>query len=377
MNSRIFGIMRKEFIHIIRDPRTLIIVLAIPLIMLFLYGYALTLDVKNLSTVVYDQDKSSLSREFISKFSSCGYFRVIRYLESNSEIKEILDRNQAKLVINIPINFSKDIVSGKPPKVQTILDGVNSNTAAIALSYINAIVNDFREELLEGRLKVENIDPEIMQPIKYKPRIWYNETLRSINFLVPGIIVLILMVLSVLLTSMTIVGEREKGTMESLVVSPLKTYELAIGKLFPYVLIALMDIILVIAVGSFWFKVPVKGNVILLFFLSTLFLFCALGIGFFISIIARSGTEAFLIANILTMLPSVLLSGFVFPIKSMPPFVQFITHFIPAKYFLTIIRGIFLKGIGIKYLWPESVALLVFAFLIFGAGALRFKKTIE
>jgi len=377
MDNRIWPIMKKEWIHIIRDPRTLVIALAIPLIMLFLYGYALTLDVKNLTTAVLDQDNSALSRDFVSKFSSSGYFKIVRYPEGNAEAKDMLDGNRVKLVINIPNGFSSDLKTGKSPKIQTILDGVNSNTAAIALSYVNAIVNDFNEENLERFLKSQNIDEKIVHPIIYEPRVWYNETLRSMNFLVPGIIVIILMVLSVLLTSMTIVGEREKGTMESLVVSPLKTYELAIGKLLPYVFLALMDIMLVVAVGSFWFKVPIRGDVMLLFVLSTLFLFSALGIGFFISTIARSGTEAFLIAQITTMLPSILLSGFVFPIKSMPAFVQFITHFIPAKYFLTIARGIFLKGIGITYLWKDSLALVVFVAAILGAAALRFKKTIE
>jgi ABC-2 type transport system permease protein len=375
--KRILAIVRKEFIHIFRDTRTISVVVFIPIFLLMLFGYALTVDVKHIKTAVIDPDRSSYSRDYVSKFSNSGYFDVDYYLTGVSQVRDLMDRDILSVAIVIPDDFSKKLLSGGKAEVQTIFDGVNSNTAVIARSYTDAITISFWKGRLAKVIERKGLSHAIsFNVLKYDPRFWYNPTLESMNFLVPGLICVILMILSALLTSMTIVSEKEKGTIEMLIVSPLKKSELIIGKLIPYIVIAFFDILLVIIIGTFWFGVAIKGNLLLLLLLSFVFLFSALGMGLLISTVANSGQEAYIIAIVTSMLPSIMLSGFHFPIASMPPVLQFVSYLIPARYYLVIIRGIVLKGVGILYLWPNVLALLFFGTVMIALSILRFNRRI-
>ncbi len=377
MIRRILAIVKKEFIHIFRDTRTISVVVFIPIFLLMLFGYALTVDVKHIKTAVIDQNKSSYSRDYISRFSNSGYFDVDYYLTRVSQIRDLMDRDILSVAIIIPDDFSRNLLSGGKTEVQTLFDGVNSNTAVIARSYSDAISVSFWKDHLARVIEKRGLSREIsFDVLRYDPRIWYNPTLESMNFLVPGLICVILMILSALLTSMTIVSEKEKGTIEMLIVSPLKESELIIGKLIPYIVIAFIDILLVIIIGTFWFGVAIKGNLLLLLFLSFIFLFSALGMGLLISTVANSGQEAYIIAIVTSMLPSIMLSGFHFPIASMPLILQGVSYLIPARYYLVIIRGIVLKGVGILYIWPSVLALLFFGTLMIWLSILRFNRKI-
>lgn len=375
MRNRTLTIANKEFIHIRRDPRTLMIVVFIPIFMLMLYGYALTLDVNHISTAIVDLDRSSISRDFISKFGNSKYFDLDYYRDSVRDLKGLIDSGKTSVGIVIPPDFSRKISSSRQADVQMIIDGSNSNTAAITQSYANMISAQYGLSIMTDKMVRLNL-PETsnLEIVKYDPRFWYNPELKSINFLIPGQICIILMMLSTLLTSLSIVGEKESGTIESLVVSPIRTRELVLGKIIPYIILDFFDIALVIGLGSFWFGVPIKGNLFLLFALSFLFLFSALGIGLLVSTVARSAQEAYMMSTFATMLPTIMLSGYVFPISSMPVALQVISNFIPAKYFLIIIRGIFLKGVGLSYLWPSSLALLAFGVVMIALSISRFRK---
>lgn len=378
MKNRIFTIAKKEAIHIRRDPRTLGIAIFIPVFMLTLYGYALTLDVKHISTAVVDQDKTQMSREFISEFGNSGYFDIKYYAEGLKEVKELIDRGDVSVAIVVPPDFSHNLLAGKNTGTQTIIDGVNYNVAQITSAYVDAISAQYWSGYMADRLKRIGRGRELnLRLIEYDPRFWYNPELKSMNYLVPGLICIILMMLSAVLTSLTIVTEREKGTMESLVVSPIKNYELILGKVIPYALISFFDIVLVVALGTVVFNVPLKGSIILLFGLSFIFLLSVLSIGLLISAVAKGSQEAYLMAIFSSMLPSILLSGFVFPISSMPLALQLITYVVPARYFMVIVRGIFLKGVGISFLWPSAIALVFFASFMIGVTTLRFRKRIS
>lgn len=358
MKNLTWVIAKKEFIHIIRDPRTLTMILFFPVFFLVLFGYAVSFDVKHLPLAVLDQDRSAASREFILKFTHAGYFDLIENLSSSAQFEDRLGSGKARVIFAIPAGFSKNITDGKKTEVQVLLDGSDPTIASSAIGYVSAIT--FKKN-----------------PIDLRTRIWYNENLRSLNFFIPGLICVILMMMSATLTSLTIVSEKEEGTMESLVVSPVRKNELMLGKILPYVIMALVDVLLVVAVGSLWFHVPIKGSLILLFASSFIFLLGAMGIGLLISVNARSSQEAIMIALLATMLPTFLLSGFVFPIENMPWVLQGLSYLIPARYFLVVLRGIFLKGIGLEYLWWDLLLLSFFTFSIIFASAKSFKKRIE
>ncbi|MCX5726054.1 MAG: ABC transporter permease [Candidatus Saganbacteria bacterium] len=349
------------------------LVLVFPLFLLILHGYALTLDVKHVPTAVFDEDGSRISREFLSKFKHSEYFDVKYYIKDKREIAALIDSGKAAIAIWLPRDFSKDLISKGRTEIEAVFDGVDSSRALIASSYVNIICETYSVGVVAKKL--ERMGKHVQfEPINYIPMYWYNPDLRFMNFLVPGLICTLLMILSALLTSVCIVGEKESGNLEGLITSPLKPLELMIGKIIPYIVIALTDTVLITAVGAMWFRIPVKGSVLLLFSLSFLFLFSALGMGLFISTIARTRQEAFILAIVGSMLPSILLSGFVFPIKSMAKPLQVLSYFVPARYFLTIIRGIFLKGIGINYLWPEALLLTLFGIVIIVLAGSRFRK---
>jgi ABC-2 type transport system permease protein len=377
MTKRLWAIIKKEFTQLIRDPITMLMMIALPVLLLIIYGYAASFDVKNIPLAVFDQDKSPVSREFISRFRHSGYFDLVEDLNSNTQFKSRLDSGKVKVIINIPAAFSDLIIAGEKAQVQVLVDGSDPTWASSALSYINEISQDYYHRLVQSNFERQGIKREFKPPINLIPRIWYNETLSSVNFFIPGLIAVILMQISATLTSLTIISEKEQGTMESLVVSPVRKNELILGKVLPYVIIAFLDVIIVTIAGLLLFNIPVKGNYLLLLLSSFVFLMGAMGIGLLISTNARSSQEAIQVAILITMLPSLLLSGFVFPIENMPWILQGVSLFIPARYFIEILRAIYLKGVGIQCFWQAFIMMAILSILVLLESVRRFKKRLS
>ncbi len=365
---RVKAIAKKEITQIRRDPLSLAMAFLMPVMLLFIFGYAITLDVNNLKTVVYDRDRSSLSRELVSQFRESGYFTIIAYINEYKDIDKYLDTGKAMAAITIPVEFSKDITVGRAAEVQVIVDGSDSNTATIALGYISAI-----SELYSQRIKGIRIKP-LIDP---RVRVWYNPELKSRNFIIPGLIAVIMAVITALLTSLTIAREWERGTMEQLISTPVKPAELILGKLIPYFFIGIIDVVLSVLLSVFLFDVPLRGNPFLLMSLSGIFLFGGLSLGILISIAAKSQLVSSQISMIATFLPAFLLSGFMFAISNMPKPLQVFTLIIPARYFVTILKGIFLKGSSLEFLIFEAMLLSVFGLFVFAMANKKFKKTVE
>ncbi|MBI1912300.1 MAG: ABC transporter permease [Deltaproteobacteria bacterium] len=365
--SRIRAIAKKEIIQIKRDPLSLAMAFIMPVMLLFIFGYAITLDVNNLSTVVLDRDNSSLSRELISEFRESGYFSIKGYVSDDKAITDFLDRGNAQVAITIPEDFSESIKAGKTAELQAIVDGSDSNTASIALGYISAIPELYSQRI-SGKFKKPIIEP--------RPRVWYNSELKSRNFIIPGLIAVIMMVIAALLTSLTVAREWERGTMEQLISTPVKVPELIIGKVAPYFLIGFIDVVMSIVLAVFLFDVPLRGSLPLLLGLSSLFLTGALCLGILISIVAKSQLVASQVAMVATFLPAFLLSGFLFAIANMPPPLRMITRIIPARYFVNILKGIFLKGSPARLLIGEAIFLIIFALAVFLLANRKFKKRI-
>ena len=370
---RAYAIFRKELIQVSRDPRTLALILAMPVLMLILYGYGISTDIRNIPMVILDEDRSPTSRAFISDFTSSRFFMVQQYALKLTDIDREMDSGRAKVALVIPPDFGKRLAQMNQVPVLIAVDGSEPNTANAAISYVSTIVADYSRQVVIEQLR-ERIPLSQLQPIDLRPRIWYNPELKSINFIVPGLVAIILMTTAALLTSATIAREWELGTMEPLIASPIRSWELMLGKIAAYTLISFADIILVLAVGTLWFKVPFRGSVTLLLIMSALFLMSSLGLGLLISARSKSQQSAIMLAFLTTMIPGLILSGFMFPIASMPKPVQVLTYVIPAKYFLVIVRGIFLKGVGIRALWPEALPMTAVGLILFIASIRSFKK---
>lgn len=365
---RIKAIAKKELIQIWRDPLSLAMAFLMPVILLFIYGYAITFDIDKISTVVFDRDKSSLSREFVKQFHESGYFRVRWYVDSYRELDPYLDSGKAKVAVVIPEDFSKNIQRGLNTQAEILIDGSDSNTATIAQGYALVIAESFSQ-----RTRGAAITPLIDS----RSRVWYNTELRSRNFIIPGLIAIVMAVIIALLTSLTIAREWDRGTMEQLISTPVKTPELILGKLVPYFLIGFTDTIITILMSTLLFHVPLRGSITLLLLLSGIFLFGGLSFGILISIVGRTQLAASQAALITSFLPAFMLSGFIFSISNMPKPLQVVTYFIPARYFVTILKGIFLKGSGLKVLFVEALLLTLFAILVFVAANRKFKKRID
>ncbi|MFH0887043.1 MAG: ABC transporter permease [bacterium] len=375
---RTYAVFKKEFLHIWRDPLTLGLAFGLPVFMLIINGYAITTDVKHIRTAVLDRDNSSYSRTLVNKFTNSDYFDVIKYLGREAEIAPWLDSGNAKAVMVIPKKYGRGILRGDDAPFQVIIDGTDSNTAMVVTRYVNAITDQYSADMMMQRLKRMGAKGNALSlPINLEPRIFYNPELRSTNFLVPGLICSIMMILAVVLTSLSFVSEKERGTLEQVVTSPIKGYEFVIGKLLPYSVISFSALVIIIVVAYFLFQVPIHGNVAILLIMSLVFIIGALGQGLLISTIAHSGQEAFLMSFLSSLLPSFLLSGFIFPISNMPKVIQWLTYIIPARYFITITRGIFLKGVGWEAFWRESLYLLVFSLVMIILSFKRFKKRID
>jgi len=366
MLMRLRAVARKETIQMLRDPRTLAVVVVLPVLMLVLYGYAINFDVKQIRMVVCDYDHSPSSRELVRLFERSGYFHVVSRVQRLKAVDEMLDRGRARVALVVPSDFSRDLARGRAAQIQTIVDGSDSNTATIALGYISGIVRDYRPRAAPG-----GHEPA---PIEVRTRVWFNPQLSSTHFIVPGLVAVMLMLVATLLTALTVVRERERGTMEQLVVSPLTGLELLAGKLLPYGAISLLDVLLVLGAGRLVFGVPLRGSGVLLLAVSLVFILAALSIGALISTASRSQQGAMTAAFVATMLPTFLLTGFVFPIASMPRVLQAIAQVLPATHFLVVVRGILLKGVGLEVLWPRIAALAGFAGLALTVGCRAFVK---
>lgn len=370
---RTWAMARKEFIHIFRDPRSLGMGIAIPMIMLILFGYALTLDVDKVPLVIWDQNRSLASREFISHFSGSRYFSLQGFVDRYGEVEQAIDSRRALVSLIIPADFSGRLASGKTAKVQLIVDGSDSNTATIASGYAEVIATAFSQDILLDHFKRRGGGSPTI-PFEVRPRVWFNADLESRNYIIPGLIAVIMMVIAALLTSLTVAKEWEQGTMEQLISTPVKSQELILGKLFPYFCIGLFDVLLAVLMGEFLFQVPLRGNVALIFAQAAIFLIGTLSLGLLISIVTKSQLLASQLAMVATFLPAFLLSGFAYPIRSMPPFLQWITHLVPAKYFVVLLKGIYLKGVGPGVLYVEGIFLAVFGLVMFALANRKFKK---
>ena len=366
MFERIKQMVIKEFIQVFRDKRMKAIVFVIPIVQLMLFGYAVTTDVNHITTAFYDLDKSYESRELARRLESSGYFKIAYFPESPQEIQTLVDRGKVLCAIQINKGFSSDLRKKLPTEIQIIVDGTDSNTATVAMDYAVRIVmkhaKDFGADLSVQQTKIQ-----------VNTRAWYNPDLKSRNYNVPGVIAFVIMLVCLLLTSMAVVREREIGTMEQLMVTPLRPIELMLGKTIPFAIIGFFDVFLVTLVAVFWFDIPIKGPLQLMPLATAIYLLSVLGIGLFISTISRTQQQA-LMATFFFYVPAVLLSGFMFPIDNMPKIIQYGTYINPLRYFLVIIRGIFLKGNGIAILWPQMLSLLVLGLVVMTISSLRFRK---
>ncbi|MDA8084668.1 MAG: ABC transporter permease [Nitrospiraceae bacterium] len=367
---RIKAIAHKELIQIWRDPLSLAMAFMMPVMLLFIFGYAITLDVNDLKTVVYDRDRGSASRELIDGMSASGYFTVVGEVHDQREIDRYLDSGEALVAVSIQEDFSKKLHKGIPAPLQVIVDGSDSNTATIALGYINALSEGYASRVagMRGARPLPIVDPRI--------RVWYNPDLKSRNFIIPGLIAIIMAVIAALLTSLTVAREWERGTMEQLIATPVRVPELIIGKLLPYFGIGFVDVLLSVLLAVFLFGVPLKGSIFLLMFLSGIFLFGGLSLGILISIGAKSQLVASQISMVATFLPAFLLSGFMFAIANMPKALRVITYGVPARYFVAILKGIFLKGSTLRLLVMETALLSVFGLVVFAIANRKFRKRI-
>jgi len=372
----ILHIIKKEFLQIRRDRKMLPIVFIAPIFQLIVLGYAANLDVNDISTVVCDLDRTHYSRNLIVDFTNSGYFTAVKLVDDIRDIDRHIDNNTAALAIVIPPGFSDDIKAGRQGQLQVIADGSDVNLTTVGLAYVNGIVASHSVKLILKRTGVGASLSEIGGSIDPQIRLWYNPELESKNFMVPGILGLLLMVMTMLLTSLAIVKEKEVGTLEQLVVTPIKQHQLIIGKLLPFTIIGIIDIILVLFVATVWFDIPVRGSTTLLFVLCIIFLMTTLGLGLFISTVSRNQQQAMITAVFFVMQPMIFLSGFVFPIENMPRIIQLYSYCLPLRYFFVIVRGIFLKGAGIAELWDQALVLLLFGLAILSASAARFQKKI-
>jgi len=368
---RYLAVLKRETITIARDKRLLIIVVFFPLMLLIVYGYGVTFDIKHVPIAFYDLSKSPLSRELIERYSSSDYFEIVEFCDTREKIDELLINDAIVMGVVIPVDLAPEVKSREGGVVQVLVNGSDANTANVALGYHAAVFADFTKKYFKPP---ENISyPQVSE----YTRIWYNSRLKSSNFIVPGIIVIIMMLMGAILTSSAIVKEKESGSIEQIMASPIKSWEYIAGKISPYIVISLFDVVLVVTAAYFIFDVPIRGSLLLLGIFTVVFLANALGIGLFVSAVSENIIAAQMMAALISLLPSILLSGFIFPIGSMPRVIQAITYLVPARYFLEILRGIFLKGIGFKALWLQGLFLCLSALFFLSLASAKFKKTLD
>ncbi len=372
MFERIIAILVKEFKQIFRDPRMKTTIFIAPVIQLIIFGYAATTDITYIPTAIYDLDNTKESRDLTREFTYSKYFVVQNNISTDQQQKDLIDRAKVNVVIRFNRGFARDLNAGKGATLQLIVDGSDSNTAGIILSYANTIIQRYSYKVLKKEAAIY-LQQESFPAVDLRDRAWFNENLVSRNYYLPGVIAMIVTIMTLLLSSMAIVREKEIGTMEQLIVSPIRPFELILGKLVPFAVIACVQVILITSVGVLWFHVPIRGSLLLLFISTLIYLLTSLGCGLLISTVSATQQEA-MMSVFLFYFPALLLSGFAYPIANMPEIIQHSTIINPLRYFMVILRGIFLKGIGFKILWPELLALLIIGLSTFTLSSLRFKK---
>jgi ABC-2 type transport system permease protein len=373
--STLRAIARKEFIQIRRDKATTYMVFIFPLMMLVLYGFGIRYDVKSVPMTIFDQDRTQESRQYIERFTRSPYFAVRHYVDNYRDLQRDIDQGESRIGLVIPADFSSRIGSYREAVVQVIVDGTDNNTATIAMNYVTQITASYSQSIMlqqmETVLRQNNLT---IRAIEAEPRIWFNPNLESVQFIVPGIIAIIMMIVGTVLTAVTIVKEKEQGTIEQIVSSPIGRYELMIGKVMPYAILAYLDFLLIIVASKLLFGVAIKGSLLLLLVTAFFYLIGVLGLGILVSTSTETQMSAMLTAILASMLPSILLSGFIFPIRQMPRVLQAITVVVPARYFIEILRDIYLKGLGFEYFWKEALYILLFGFATLILAARRFQK---
>ena len=373
--KRIRAIAWKEFIQIKRDTRSLGLALGIPVFMLLIFGYGLSLDIDHVRTIVWNQDASSeVTREFLLNFKNSKYFRIIAYTDNYRDIEYKIDSGDAMLALVIPKDFSHFLDAGKAAPLQLIVDGSDANTATIAMNYVRSVVSQYNVNLMTNALESHGITPR--QTVDARTLVLYNMGLTSTWFIVPGVIAMIIMIVSALVTSLCVAREWERGTMEQLIATPVKAPELVIGKFIPYFCIGFFDLTVGVLMARFLFAVPFRGNYLTLVFLSSLFLTGALSQGIYVSVVARTQLMASQLASLTTLIPTLLLSGFIYPIFNMPKAIQAVTYFVPARYYIIILRELFLKAGGLSVMWDEALFLILFDSFILAFAVKKFKKKV-
>jgi len=367
---RLLVLVWKELIELRRDPRLFGLVVAAPIIQLVILGYAATTDIRNVPIVVADADRSTASRELIDRFEASPSFSVVAVLASTSDIDRYIENRDAWMAVSIPAQYGARLQAGEPQTLQVVADGSDANSVTVALGYAGRLVADYAARLIMAR--AGPLTPRAgLEP---RVRVWFNPRLESRDFMIPGVLALLLLLLTSNLASMAIVREREFGTLEQLNVTPLKRWELIAGKLLPFAAVALADAVLVIAVTEFWFQVPLRGSLVLLFALTLLYMVCTLALGLFVSTISATEQQAMMTTVFFFLVPMVYLSGFIFPIENMPRAIQSLTYLIPLRYFLVILRGVFMKGIGLETLWPQVLALALWGTTVLALAVARSSK---
>jgi ABC-2 type transport system permease protein len=373
----ILHFVKKEFIQFKRDPRMYSLVLFSPVIQLTLLGFAANLDIDKVRTAIYDQDRSVTSRDFIERFTSSGYFYSENYVDSYNEITQEIDDGNVLLALVIPTDFEYKIKRGETAKVQAIINGSDGNSANIAAGYIQSITTSFSNNILLDIIQKKGVKKSTSGSVYAEVRIWYNPTLKTRNFMVPGIVGLLLSIVTLILTSLAVVKEKEIGTLEQLLVTPLKPFQIIMGKLIPFVILGFLSVIIILTGMQFVFNIVSKGNLFFLFTSSFLYILSTLGLGLFVSTISKTQQQAMMIAIFTVMMPMIFLSGFAFPVENMPKIIQYVSYIIPLKYFINIIRGVIIKGIGFSELWIDTFVLFVMGVIIFVLSSLRFRKRLE
>lgn len=372
MFNRIYAIAKKEFRQIRRDARMLFIVFFFPVVLLAIFGYAINFDVKHIKVAVYDQDKSNYTREYLNGLINSEYFELVTYIDNDYDVKRLLDEKIAQAVIVLPNDLSRKLNNNEEVKIQYLIDGVDGNTANVIVNYVNAATINYSLKLTKEYLAVTG--KQFYIPINLEPRFWFNPELESTKFLIPGLMGMILILTAVVSVSLSIVKEKERGTIEQINVSPLSSFELIIGKTAPHIVLSLINAALVLLAGYVLFGIVIKGNIFLLLLSTFIFLFSALGIGVFISSIADSQQLAFQLATLTSLLPSLILSGFIFPIESMPMVIQWITNITPAKFYIITLRAILLRGVGLSAFWEQLIYMLIFGMIFVAFATLVDRK---
>ncbi len=364
----------KECREIQRDPITLGIAMLLPLVLLFLFGYGISLDVEDVALAVYDEDRTPDSARLVEAFSASGYFRVQHTPTSLAQAGALLDRGEATVALVIPADFSKELAADRQALLQILIDGSFSATALIVSNYALAIVNRYNHDVVQRSLAHKGL--RAPQGAQLVTRVWYNAPMKSVNYIVPGLFAVLLMAFPPMLTALSIVREKERGTIEQIYVSPITPPTFILGKIIPYGAIAFLEMLLILAVGTLWFEIPFRGSLTLLLGASLIYVLVTVGIGVFVSTVTRSQVGAVFLSLVVTLMPSILFSGFLFPIATMPYMLQLYTYAFPARYFNDISRDLYLKGVGIDYIWWNALLLALYAAVLFALASLRFKKKV-